>query len=109
MPVHGFDVQMGTLLRQERLARQMTQAEVSTLSDLESGRNTRFESVVRLAMALGPSKRVLVSHGCCQTAAAPESPLGILIPCSRSFIPRRSLLNRTDSTHFAGLCGTLDP
>lgn len=50
-------------LRQERLAQQMTQAEVAaragvgvnTLSNLESGRNTSFESVVRVAMVLGRS------------------------------------------------------
>jgi transcriptional regulator with XRE-family HTH domain len=48
-------------LRKERLAQQMTQAEVAaragigvnTLSNLEAGRNTTFESVVRIAMVLG--------------------------------------------------------
>jgi len=48
-------------LRKERLARQMTQADVAaragigvnTLSNLEAGRNTSFESVVRVAMVLG--------------------------------------------------------
>ena len=48
-------------LRKERLAQQMTQAEVAaragigvnTLSNLEAGRNTAFESVVRVAMVLG--------------------------------------------------------
>jgi len=55
--------QICTRLRQERLAQQMTQAEVAaragvgvnTLSNLESGRNTSFESVVRVAMVLGRS------------------------------------------------------
>ena len=58
--------QLCTRLRQERLAQQMTQAEVAaragvgvnTLSNLESGRNTSFESVVRVAMALGRSAEV---------------------------------------------------
>nr|WP_222864112.1 helix-turn-helix transcriptional regulator [Pigmentiphaga aceris] len=48
-------------LRKERLARQMTQADVAgragigvnTLSNLEAGRNTTFESVIRVAMVLG--------------------------------------------------------
>lgn len=48
-------------LRQERLVRQMTQAEVAaragigvgTLSNLEAGRSVAFESVVRVAMVLG--------------------------------------------------------
>ena len=48
-------------LRKERLAQQMTQAEVAaragvgvnTLSNLEAGRNTAFESLVRVAMVLG--------------------------------------------------------
>lgn len=55
--------QLCTRLRQERLAQQMTQAEVAaragigvnTLSNLESGRNTSFEGVVRVAMVLGRS------------------------------------------------------
>lgn len=50
-----------TRLRTERLARQMTQAEVAvrggigvnTLSNLEAGRNVAFDSVVRVAMVLG--------------------------------------------------------
>jgi len=50
-----------TRLRTERLARQMTQAEVaaragigvSTLSNLEAGRSVAFESLVRVAMVLG--------------------------------------------------------
>lgn len=48
-------------LRQERIARQMTQSEVAaragvgvnTVSNLESGKNVGFESVVRVAMVLG--------------------------------------------------------
>ena len=48
-------------LRKERLAQQMTQAEVAaragvgvnTVSNLEAGRNTAFESIVRVAMVLG--------------------------------------------------------
>jgi len=48
-------------LRKERLVQQMTQSElaarsgigVATLSNLEAGRNTAFEGVVRVAMALG--------------------------------------------------------
>ena len=51
-------------LRTERLARQMTQAEVAgragvgtnTVSNLEAGRNVGFESLVRVAMVLGRSK-----------------------------------------------------
>ena len=50
-------------LRKERLVQQMTQSElaarsgigVATLSNLEAGRNTAFEGVVRVAMALGLS------------------------------------------------------
>lgn len=60
-------VQLCTRLRQERLAQQMTQAEVAaragigvnTLSNLESGRNTQFESVVRVAMVLGRSAELM--------------------------------------------------
>ncbi len=52
---------LGDRLRKERLAQQMTQAEVAaragigvnTLSNLEAGRNTAFESLVRVAMVLG--------------------------------------------------------
>ena len=48
-------------LRTERLAQQMTQAEVAgragigvnTLSNLEAGRSVAFDSVVRVAMVLG--------------------------------------------------------
>ncbi|WP_085656116.1 helix-turn-helix domain-containing protein [Pseudomonas sp. B11(2017)] len=48
-------------LRTERLARQMTQAEVAaragigtnTVSNLESGRNVGFENVIRVAIVLG--------------------------------------------------------
>ena len=48
-------------LRKERLVQQMTQSElaarsgigVTTLSNLEAGRNTSFEGVVRVALALG--------------------------------------------------------
>lgn len=53
-------------LRTERLALQMTQADVAaragvgvnTLSNLEAGRNVSFESVVRVAMVLGRSKEL---------------------------------------------------
>jgi transcriptional regulator with XRE-family HTH domain len=48
-------------LRKERLARQMTQADVAaragigvnTVSNLEAGRSVAFESVIRVAMVLG--------------------------------------------------------
>lgn len=48
-------------LRKERLAQQMTQAEVAaragigvnTVSNLESGRNVGFENLVKVAMVLG--------------------------------------------------------
>lgn len=48
-------------LKKERLTQSFTQAEVAaragvgvnTLSNLESGRNTSFESVIRIAMVLG--------------------------------------------------------
>lgn len=48
-------------LRKERLSQQMTQADVAgragigvnTLSNLETGRNTSFETVIRVAMVLG--------------------------------------------------------
>lgn len=50
-----------TRLRKERLAQQMKQSEVAaragigigTLSNLEAGRSVAFDSVVRVAMALG--------------------------------------------------------
>ncbi|WP_346351798.1 helix-turn-helix transcriptional regulator [Oceanimonas sp. AH20CE76] len=53
-------------LRTERLALEMTQAELAgragigtnTLSNLEAGRNVGFESVVRVAMALGRTKEL---------------------------------------------------
>lgn len=53
-------------LRKERLAQQMTQAEVAaragigvnTLSNLEAGRNVGFENVVRVAMVLGRIKEL---------------------------------------------------
>ena len=48
-------------LRQERINQQMTQSElakragmsVNTLSNLEAGKNTGFENIVRVAMVLG--------------------------------------------------------
>lgn len=48
-------------LRKERLARQMTQADLAgragigtnTVSNLEAGRNVGFENMVRVAMVLG--------------------------------------------------------
>ncbi|MGH8386250.1 MAG: helix-turn-helix domain-containing protein [Pseudomonas sp.] len=51
-------------LRLERLAQQMTQAEVAaragigtnTVSNLEAGRNVGFENVVRVAMVLGRTR-----------------------------------------------------
>ncbi|NIF20987.1 helix-turn-helix domain-containing protein [Candidatus Pantoea multigeneris] len=53
-------------LRKERLAQQMTQAEVAsragvstnTVSNLEAGRNVGFENVVRVAMVLGRAKEL---------------------------------------------------
>lgn len=53
-------------LRKERLAQQMTQAElaaragvgVNTLSNLENGQNTSFETLVRIAMVLGRVKEL---------------------------------------------------
>ncbi|KPH88645.1 XRE family transcriptional regulator [Komagataeibacter intermedius AF2] len=53
-------------LRKERLAQQMTQAEVgeragvgiNTVSNLEAGRNVGFENVVRVAMVLGRIKEL---------------------------------------------------
>lgn len=53
-------------LRTERLAQQMTQADVAaragigtnTVSNLEAGRNVGFENVIRVAMVLGRSKEL---------------------------------------------------
>ena len=53
-------------LRTERLALQMTQADVAgragigtnTVSNLETGRNVGFENVVRVAMVLGRTKEL---------------------------------------------------
>lgn len=53
-------------LRQERITQQMTQSDVAsraglgvnTVSNLESGRNVNFESVIRVAMVLGRSKEL---------------------------------------------------
>lgn len=53
-------------LRKERIALQMTQADVAaragvgvnTVSSLESGRNIGFESLVRVAMVLGRGKEL---------------------------------------------------
>lgn len=53
-------------LRTERLAQQMTQADVAgragiainTVSNLEAGRNVGFENLVRVAMVLGRGKEL---------------------------------------------------
>ncbi|EJM96376.1 helix-turn-helix domain-containing protein [Herbaspirillum sp. YR522] len=53
-------------LRTERLAQEMTQADlagragigVNTVSNLEAGRNVGFDSVVRVAMSLGRTKEL---------------------------------------------------
>lgn len=53
-------------LRTERLAQQMTQADVAgragvgvnTVSNLEAGRNVGFENVIRVAMVLGRVKEL---------------------------------------------------
>lgn len=53
-------------LRTERLARDMTQADLAgragigtnTVSNLEAGRNVGFENVVRVAMVLGRTKEL---------------------------------------------------
>jgi len=53
-------------LRQERIRRQFTQAElaqragvgVNTISNLEAGRNVGFEVVVRVAMVLGLTREL---------------------------------------------------
>lgn len=53
-------------LRKERIALQMTQADVAaragvgvnTVSNMESGRNIGFESLVRVAMVLGRGKEL---------------------------------------------------
>lgn len=53
-------------LRKERLAQQMTQADVAgragigtnTVSNLEAGRNVGFENLVRVAMVLGRSQEL---------------------------------------------------
>ncbi|SQI44123.1 anaerobic benzoate catabolism transcriptional regulator [Leminorella richardii] len=53
-------------LRKERITLQMTQSDVAvragvgvnTVSNLESGRNISFESLVRVAMVLGRSKEL---------------------------------------------------
>lgn len=53
-------------LRKERLALQLTQADVAgragigtnTVSNLEAGRNVGFENVVRVAMVLGRTKEL---------------------------------------------------
>lgn len=53
-------------LRTERLAQEMTQADlagragigVNTVSNLEAGRNVGFDSVVRVAMILGRTKEL---------------------------------------------------
>ncbi|WP_336298120.1 helix-turn-helix transcriptional regulator [Paraburkholderia bryophila] len=53
-------------LRTERLAQEMTQADLAgragigtnTVSNLEAGRNVGFENVVRVAMALGRTREL---------------------------------------------------
>ncbi len=53
-------------LRKERLAMQLTQADVAgragvgtnTVSNLEAGRNVGFETVIRVAMVLGRTKEL---------------------------------------------------
>ncbi|WP_348638425.1 helix-turn-helix transcriptional regulator [Paraburkholderia sp. D15] len=53
-------------LRRERLAQDMTQADLAgragiatnTVSNLEAGRNVGFEAVVRVAMALGRTREL---------------------------------------------------
>jgi|SRR5450830_1387571 len=53
-------------LRKERLAQEMTQADlagragigINTVSNLEAGRNVGFENIVRVAMAMGRSKEL---------------------------------------------------
>lgn len=58
--------QLGERLRKERLAQQLTQAEVAaragiginTVSNLEAGRNVSFENVVRMAMLLGRQREL---------------------------------------------------
>lgn len=53
-------------LRKERLAMQLTQADVAgragvgtnTVSNMEAGRNVGFENVVRVAMVLGRTKEL---------------------------------------------------
>ncbi|WP_447042897.1 helix-turn-helix domain-containing protein [Vreelandella sp. H-I2] len=53
-------------LRKERLAQQMTQADVAgragigtnTVSNLEAGRNVGFENLVRVAMVLGRTQEL---------------------------------------------------
>ncbi|WP_279577348.1 helix-turn-helix transcriptional regulator [Pseudomonas sp. B1-22] len=57
---------LGERLRKERVAQQMTQADVAgragvgvnTVSNFESGRSVAFESVVRIAIVLGRAKEV---------------------------------------------------
>ena len=57
---------LGQRLRKERLAQQMSQADVAaragvsvnTLSNLENGQNTSFETIVRIAMVLGRVKEL---------------------------------------------------
>ncbi len=58
--------QLCARLRTERLAQQMTQADVAaragigvnTVSNLEAGRNVGFESLVRVALVLGRGKEL---------------------------------------------------
>lgn len=53
-------------LRRERLAQEMTQADlagragigINTVSNLEAGRNVGFENIVRVAMAMGRIKEL---------------------------------------------------
>lgn len=57
---------LGSRLRKERLAQQMTQADVAersgisvnTLSNLENGHNTALDNLIRVAVVLGRRKEI---------------------------------------------------